>query len=277
MQAFNIRTSFRPSPARRRSRLRTLILLPVLGLALAGCGKLVDHPRQVPPKVLDHFKFYQVDVNIRPGRTPVMLNGQFDNGFRPHIVTQLTHFGNPVSKNDEGIVDKFAHLSWYDLEPTVEARKTARVVNQFGGDMISVQVSTGLLAPAEKIEPGSQFPQGLNHFKLYKIDYFRDFKPRVVTLYDQFDKKPITVRLIKPKFFAVPVAKKHGKKAFPMVKNANDRDHLVVYEFAPVLYEVERTVNDQFQGGDLRNFRARYLAVPTAKPAVIDGPPPKEG
>jgi hypothetical protein len=257
--------------------MAALALSSLLTLVLSGCGG-GDQPAQADdqgPKVLDHFKFYEVDVNIRPGRTPVQLYGQFDDGFRPHIVKQLTHFGNPVSKNGEPIFDYFAHLTWYKLVPTEERRKTANVVNQFGSDLVSVQVSKGLLAPAQKLEPGQQFPQGLNHFKLYEIDYFRDFKPRIVTLDDQFDNKPIEVKLIKPRFLAVPVSKKHGDSIFPKVKNATDRDHLVLYEFEPIRYAVERTVNDQFQGGDLRNFRARYLAVPSAKPAVIDGPPPK--
>lgn len=276
MQRSTLRHFPQPISAHRKLGMAAIVLSSLLTLALGGCGgNQPGQPDDAGPKVLDHFKFYQVDVNIRPGRTPVQLYGQFDDGFRPHIVKQLTHFGNPVSKNGEPIFDDFAHLTWYKLVPTVERRKTATVVNQFGTDLVSVQVSKGLLAPAQKLEPGQQFPKGLNHFKLYEIDYFRDFEPRVVTLDDQFDKKPIKVKLIKPKFLAVPVSKRHGDRTYPKVDNANDRNHLVLYQFEPIPYGVERTVNDQFQGGDLRNFRARYLAVPSAKPAVIDGPPPK--
>ena len=139
-----------------------------------------------------------------------------------------------------------------------------------------MQFSTGLLAPAKKIEPYQQFPKGLNHFKLYSVEKFRKFKPRVVTLKDQFDKKPIKVKLIKPVFLAVPVAKKHAGEYFPKLDNANSKNHLVLYRYEPVKYNVKRSVNDQFQGGDLRNFEARYLAVPSAKPVVLDGLPKGE-
>jgi len=227
-------------------------------------------------KILDHFKFYKVEIDLRDGRTPLKLKGQFDNGFRDHLLINMTHFGNPVSKNNEGIRDYNAHLSWYKLTCTQEDQKTAVVTNQFGRDLITVQFSKGLLAPAQKIEPGQKFPKGLNHFKLYRIDKFRHFKPRVVTLKDQFDKHPIKVKLIKPEFLAVPVAKKHAGKYFPKLANADDQNHLVLYRFKPVKYNVTRTVNDQFQGGDLREFFAKYLAVPSAKPTVIDGLPKGE-
>lgn len=261
----------------RRSPTFILAVIGAIFMIIGCADNRTSGNSDIPPKkVLDHFKFYKVEINIRNGRTPVRLKGQFDNGFRDHILINLTHFGNPVSKNNEGIQDKFAHLAWYRLACTQETQKTATITNQFGRDVLTVEYSQGLLAPAKKIEPGQKFPKGLNHFKLYRVDKFRHFEPKIVALKDQFDKNPIKVKLIEPKFLAVPVAKKHAGKFFPKLDNANDQNHLVLYRFKPIKYDVKRTINDQFQGGDLSKFYAKYLAVPSGKPAVIDGLPEGE-
>jgi hypothetical protein len=60
---------------------------------------------------LDYFKFY--DVANREVEGDVLLRGQFDQRPQKMRLRLLDYFANPVSKNDESLYDKAAHLAWY--------------------------------------------------------------------------------------------------------------------------------------------------------------------
>jgi hypothetical protein len=104
---------------------------------------------------LDHFKCY--DAKTRPG-TPK---------FQPQTVTLVDQFEakdtkvlkpdslcNPVSKNDEPIIDETAHLKCYDIKDVSgqEPFEPREVVadDQFGTEQLTVTKSRRLCVPASK-------------------------------------------------------------------------------------------------------------------------------
>ena len=232
-------------------------------------------PKKLPTFKTEHFKFYRVQIDQRPGNIPISLKGQFEPPeMRPrrHKVILLTFFGIPVSKNQARVRNRRTHLSWYELASAQEPRRTVGVTNQFGTDVLTLGDPEFLLAPAlkqagDKPQP-ADLPADVSHFKGYRILEHKQFDPRTVTLQDQFDREPVKFKVDAPIYFCVPVAKTVGDKTWPAV---NPDEHLVIYPIAPRSYDEKRPVWDQFKGGLLRNFRAYFLAVPTLKSVVKRG------
>lgn len=214
---------------------------------------------------LDHFKFYSAGTHYREFK--VGLKGQFDKKQILHYIAGPAYFGNPVSKNRGGILDKNAHLSLYRMHAMDTIEEPTRLVygkNQFGEFKLYIGAPVALLTPAMKIEKGLAFPQKLNHFKCYYVLKFSEFKPQRVSLQDQFDKKPISVSLARPVLFCVPVIKyRDGKPE----KQTIGKGHLLIYSFRPIRYDYPKLIQstDQFGKWELSNFTCRLLAVPTWK------------
>lgn len=232
----------------------TVVAFPLLAIALlvSGC----------PPPPLDHFKAY--DVADEPSGITVVLEDQFDQflGIKETVVlTALTRFSNPVDKNGEGIVNPFAHLTWYTFDGTQPVpgwQITLR--NQFGEDQWIVGDPKVLLVPAEKIEPGSQPPTGLSHFKCYEA---LSGTPGdvTVTLQDQFDEGGDAKEFFvgDPIYFCNPVQK--NDEPIP-----NTTDHLACYDIDPK-EQIDRAIQaeDQFGLHDLQARRSEILCVPSEK------------
>lgn len=212
----------------------------------------------VPSKKRDceipHFKVYRLEET--PHEEAVQLRGQFDPGFLDARLTRLTHFATPVSKNGEGIPDRHAHLSWYELKGPTEAERPIEIKNQFGTSEIRLGQPRYLLAPSEKIEEGSQFPRRLDHFKVYEVLAGRP-PGRVVSLEDQFGRDNAVV-VLEPRLFCVPVQKIHNNEPTPIFCPAQ---HLTVYDIAPR----PRSVIDQFGSRQLEFESCEMLCVPTRK------------
>ncbi len=66
----------------------------------------------------------------------------------------------------------------------------------------------------------------------------------------------------------MPVEKWVGRKKYPV---RNPREHLTIYPIMPRPYREARSAWDQFGGDALRDFYARFLAVPTLKHRVLKG------
>ena len=220
----------------------------------------------MPEFKTDHFKFYRVEINKKPGAIAITLRGQFDPRPRPHKVQLLTYFGNPVKKNQEPVHNPRTHLDWYALAGAHEPLRSVTIENQFERGTMVIGDPQVLLVPSWKLEPGQPKPPGvptnLNHFKVYRILKHLPFDPRKVSLQDQFDREPVTVEVDAPMFFCVPVEKVAGKTKSPIL---NPKEHLTIYPITRRPYEEKRQVWDQFKGGILTNFRATFLAVPTLK------------
>ena len=207
---------------------------------------------------LDHFRAYDIDgVSVE---ITVALKGQFDKDYRKHRLISLDHFANPVDKNREGILNEHAHQTWYGIHPddAEEPRRRVKLWNQFGDQTLEIKDAAALITPAEKIEPGSHFPSGQDHFKCYRVEEGKMIG-RTVTLRDQFMRS--TVRVLEPLLFGVPVSKQY-KEIEPIY---NEADHLTIYRLDAQDNHVRRPVHDQFDEYKLEILETALLAVPTRK------------
>src|SRR6476660_6127379 len=161
---------------------------------------------------LDYFQIY--DLENRPAAGNILLQGQFDDKRLKMQVALVDFFGNPVSKNDEPLYDKNAHLAWYrGVQPSEPPRRVV-LENQFGKFDIRTGTGYGLLVPTQKVEPGSVFPNELDHYKVYRLLDVEEVPQKVLKLRDQFGSDEVKLRL--PLFFAVPVTKRVGDKTYPI-------------------------------------------------------------
>lgn len=208
---------------------------------------------------LDHFKFYDV-ANQEAGQW-VTLQGQFDRQPERVRLTYLNLFANPVEKNGEPIYDKNAHLNWYDLfDPAPDPIRQVVVGNQFAKEQeIYIGRACALLAPTWKVEKGSVFPKGLDHYKVYQVLKGEDVEPKV-KLTDQFGSD--NPEVYAPAFFAVPVTKWAEGKVF---KIQNEKAHLLLYKIDPGRNEKTIKTVDQFGSRYVHVFRSVLLGVPSVK------------
>jgi hypothetical protein len=210
---------------------------------------------------LDHFRLYDVQPYFS-GAT-LILQGQFDEIERPAVIGQLRQFANPVSKDGEAIKDKNSHLTLYDAATTFpDPPRSVRVQNQFGDQDLLIDHLLFLLVPAQKIEPGLDFPETLDHFKGYRVINGRAIN-KLVSLEDQFGAED-GVLVMEPLVFCVPSLKKYGGRV-EEIKNPDD--HLTIYRIAGNDYHTGRDVQDQFfpKPIQLAIFRSPALAVPSLK------------
>ena len=216
-----------------------------------------------PPFQLDHFSVYK--VGAEPGASAqVGLRGQFDQGLIPAEVRGPTHFANPVSKNGGRIIDKNAHLNWYEIRGPEEKKREVVVRNQFR-DRKEQNLVLGqprfLLVPTKKVHGDNTFPiaKGLDHYKCYEV---LEAEPvnEPVRLIDQFGRNEN--RAVRPVFFCVPVFKQHDREKFPI---NNERDHLTVYNLKPVDKEIGIDVSDQIGKNRLSVTSLVWLCLPSEK------------
>ena len=208
---------------------------------------------------LDHFKFYDV-ANQQAGQW-VGLLGQFDRQPERAQLTYLNMFANPVEKNGEPLYDKNAHLTWYDLfDPVPDPVRAVWFTNQFGNaQKIYIGRACALLVPTEKIESGSEFPERLDHFKVYQVLQSDPFGSNV-KLKDQFGGED--TKITNPMFFAVPVKKLANGQTYGI---SNDYAHLVLYRLIPQVNQKTIRTRDQFGGHYIHVVRSVLLGVPSKK------------
>lgn len=208
---------------------------------------------------LDHFLIYRVEPVET--KASVSLKGQFDRESIPGALPAIEYFAKPVMKDRGKLINPMAHLTWYKLAQRLkEPKRAVEFENQFGTQEILIDSPVALLVPTEKVEKGSRFPEGLDHYKLYPVLEARPFK-RKVSLKDQFGSQEATAtRTI---FFGVPVSKSHEGKTY---KISNEKAHLVIYETVPPKpYGKKQDTVDQFGKHSLTIIESKMLALPTVK------------
>ncbi|MCJ7586990.1 MAG: hypothetical protein MUQ00_03710 [Candidatus Aminicenantes bacterium] len=207
---------------------------------------------------LDYFQIYDVVNQELSGR--IKICGQFDKEDRVCRLLCLDWFANPVGKNREPLCDRRAHLAGYRIYPSSpEPTRQVAVVNQFGEQRIVIGNVVALLAPSEKIERGSAFPENLSHFVVYQVLEGKPVEKRV-DLKDQFGSSRAMV--MNPYGFAVPVKKTYGAAVFPAL---NEKVHMVLYRITPRTVEKDCAVKDQFEKRKIKVIRSILLAAPTIK------------
>jgi hypothetical protein len=208
---------------------------------------------------LDYFQIY--DVANRPAEGSVLLQGQFDKTPTRMQLALLDYFANPVSKNGEPIYDKNAHLAWYRGVQPPEPIRTVVLENQFGKFEIRTGTGYGMLVPTQKVEPGSAFPEALDHYKLYRLVDAEQVPAVNLKLRDQFGASEAKLGI--PMYFGVPVRKRHGTQNFGI---HNERAHLLIFGISPRNYEKKVTLRNQFARGIACGVvRSVMLAAPSVK------------
>jgi hypothetical protein len=208
---------------------------------------------------LDYFQIY--DLENRPAAGTMVLQGQFDERRLKMQLALVDFFGNPVSKNEEPIYDTNAHLAWYRGVQPAEPMRRVILENQFGKFDIRTGTGYGILVPTQKVEPGSAFPAALDHYKVYRLVDVEQVPHATLKLRDQFGASETVLRL--PLYFAVPVAKRHDAKDYPI---RNKTAHLLIFSITARNVEKKITLRNQFSRGTSVNVvRSIMLAAPSLK------------
>ena len=248
-------------------------------------------PNQDPnccPGPLDHFTCYKVKptkgsvkfpgVPATPGLSLVDQFGTLTSGYG--IGTKPTkHFCAPTNKLGEDPTAPFhaEHLTWYPLKHAYHSNVSSRdvqIFNQFNivpnGSFFTATVkqASHILVPTAKdlhMPPPLPASFTTDHFVCYKIGLKKGtakFKPRSVTLEDQFG--PMTVEVRRPKYLCAPVNKNGEDPTAP-----SDAQHLVCYSvkntgpkfsIVPAIH-----TNDQFAQETLDVRSPWELCVPSTK------------
>ena len=207
---------------------------------------------------LDYFNFYDV-ANQQAGYI-VGLQGQFDKQPEQAQLTYLNFFANPASKNGEPMVDKNAHLTFYNIyDPTPDPTRVVVYEDQFGKHEIYTGRSYGLLVPTQKKFPGSEFPKNLDHYKVYQVLHAEPVMKKV-TVEDQFGKTDTQVYMAR--LFAVPVRKMYQGQSYGI---NNPDTHLALYQVYPNMMEKTIVTRDQFSQRYQQIFRSVLLGAPCKK------------
>lgn len=208
----------------------------------------------------DHFKVYKV-TDVRAGHE-VSLHGQFDRGFKTATLNRVTHFANPVKKDDHRIYHPDYHLTWYALtQKEQEPNRTVSFKNQYGDQKWVIGPAKYLAVPTRKFEQGGAFPEALDHYKCYEVlDPIGRPPQATPILKDQWVRQQ--VRLGKPLYFCVPVEKRYQQESDPIKRSGC---HLAVYEVSPKAYTHDIKVEDQFGRRTLHVEESAWLCVPSTK------------
>ncbi len=211
---------------------------------------------------LDHFLFYDTAQQQVAETIGVQTQFEIGPGQGPEKIRLVSTFlfANPVQKNDEKIIDPNAHLTWYRVyDPLPDPTRIVNYTDQFGRRRAYLGRKAGFLAPTQKTQRGSKFPEELDHYVAYQV---LDSKPvnKPVKLRDQWGRTEATV--LYPLFFAAPSRKWHDGKT-QGVKNA--KAHLAIYRITPSSVEKSPKTRDQFGARVVNAFRRVLLAVPCSK------------
>ncbi len=218
----------------------------------------------LPPYRLDHFRAYNVEEAVE---YKVELGGQFDDDrFRAYRLDRLDHFANPVNKNREGIFDRLAHQTWYNIveEEPIQPFRIVHVDNQFGEQIFRIGHPSLLLVPARKVQESRRISPRLDHFLCYPVEGVMEgaIGGGSVSLADQF-RPGEGVELLAPLFFGVPVKKRYRRTTVDIM---HKDDHLTVYETSAVEHVREFGAADQFsERHRLTTVSTALLAVPSSK------------
>lgn len=267
-------------------------LLTITGLVAL---LLVASPAYAPPPappVLDHFKCYPMG-DTTPINEFVSLHDQFSPPppapgspgiLESVVVDRGVIFCNPVEKIDSRgnvtpITNPNSHLKMYRFHPNIPNPKALTILNQFGGQNVTISAPVLLAVPTQKdsLPP----PSGLDHFRCYPAIVTpgavnQPQFPIPVTLKDQFDKQPEEVSVLGVVAFCAPADKLHNGQITSIQNPPPEADHLTCYVFEesttapPVASPTRVFTQNQFGKEKFFVTQARYLCVPTSK-QVISG------
>lgn len=213
----------------------------------------------------NHYLFYTVRHRRLPEPASILVQSPLDSEAFETAVNAIVRVATPVRKNDEPLFNDKAHLAWFQINTSLKAPpREFCMENQFGVSRFRTGDSpTGLLVPSEKVERGSEFPEGIDHYLVFRAEKPEEFDPSVlIDIEDQFQKRKNIVR-DRIAYLAIPITKVHGKNRFEIVAEEN---WIVVYNIADrKSVEEHRDIVNQF--GRLREIEFQVpdlIAVPSS-------------
>jgi hypothetical protein len=226
---------------------------------------------QPPVFPIDHFLCYQIALVPPfppPGGTEIL--DQFNPKPLRFVLDVRDLLCNPVSKNQEPVPNREAHLTGYRMRQL--PRRNVRVIinNQFGPQHLTVMAPLELLVPTAKIEekpattvpPPPPIPRA-DHYFCYAVEPAEPFQPRPVTLTDQFGASKGEV--LRPALLCNPAVKLlQGKPTGELV---NREAHLACYLLREMEFKRRRVmIWNQFEKARvLEAVRPMLLCVPSVK------------
>jgi hypothetical protein len=218
----------------------------------------------------NHFKLYVVKSAEPFEPIEVKLKDQFNKEPYSVKLTYINYFANPVEKKHGRATYRIefpnAHLTWYKIQTEMKpVKRVVKIKNQFGEQRLVLGEAIFLAVPTQKVEEGSAFPREFNHFIAYRV-IEHDSRKAAVVLKDQFDGKPIEVKVLDPFLFCNPVVKIKGDKKSPIY---NKIYHLTCYYIDPkgTASSTPKSIVIKNQFGKRQLYPQHYftLCVPTDK------------
>jgi len=244
-------------------------LLLVLNLPAHGQGP-AGNP-ELPVFTIDHFLCYLVE-SPAPFQSPAgtAVIDQFDPKPLRFVLNGRDTLCNPVSKNEEPVPNREAHLTGYRMRQLPPRNIPVIINNQFGPQRLTVLAPLKLLVPTAKREqiPTTEVPPPppiprVDHYFCYGVKPAEPFKPRPVTLKDQFGASKAEV--VEPVLLCNPAVKLvQGKETGEIV---NREAHLACYVIREIEFKPRRvTIWNQYEKARvLEAGRPTLLCVPSVK------------
>jgi hypothetical protein len=227
------------------------------------------------PIKFDHYLCYPATGHNTQSPPPLLLADQFDElehkpeQVQPRPVDRLC--APVLEKNGVKVLfDPVIHLSRYPFGPQPKSH-VVRVVNQFEEATITTTAAGALLVPTSKSRqapppaPPSGTEYSYEHYKCYTLSTKPKFKPRSVTVVDQFGRH--ILKVTKRLWLCNPVTKFiPGGKEFPI---RNRERHLVCYLAKPKKETLPSVLtSNQFFSDQLALNRAVELCLPSLKTLI---------
>jgi hypothetical protein len=229
------------------------------------------NPNPVPFR-LDHFLCYLIQPTQFEGRPGLTMMDQFNTKPVPFKLTSRELLCNPVSKNQEPILNKQAHLVAYTMQGPDAAPRNIPVIvgNQFGPNQRYIVlgqnrflVPTGKVAlgPTIAAPPVPPIPERFGHYACYAVKPEGNFPQRDVVLEDQFGR--LQGEVYEPAFLCNPAEKFiDNKPAGPVV---DARDHLMCYALKAGSQPKKAIIHNQFETKEVEAVRPAFLCLPSTK------------
>jgi hypothetical protein len=217
-----------------------------------------------------HYLAYDVDDIVLNPPVGIHVESRYD--VFNCLISQLTHFNNPVAKLRDSLVSEIAdvsqHATWYRISeaPSLSPREIT-VENQFGEQIIVLGQPEYLFVPSGKSVPERNEQYGisvdLNHYVLYNVTTDPTMSVNV-TLTDQFVSKMPSL-VTGAMYYGVPVIKTHNNEVSPVASPEQD---ILFYTISPNFDSrvIPLTyAHDQFIPGErsLDHFVPVFLGLPT--------------
>jgi hypothetical protein len=270
--------------------LHEVILLALL--AMAASSLLGQNPAAVPkataiplptarpqptvnpgPFRLDHFLCYLIQPPQFEGKPGLTMLDQFNPKPIPFTLTSRELLCNPVSKNNEPIINRQGHLTAYTMQgPATEPRNIPVIVgNQFGENQRYVviramrfMVPTGKelqpTTPLTNVPPPPPIPR-LDHYACYQVKPEAAFQQRNVVLQDQFGR--LEGEVYEPAFLCNPAEKLIDNR--PAGEVIDRRDHLMCYALKTGFQPKKALIHNQFETREIEAARPAFLCLPSTK------------